>query len=227
MPPAPRLVSAYLRRPAFTLVEMLAVLAIVGVLVAILLPVVHRVREGSKSARCVANLRGVSQAFGLFAADNQGYYPAARFHATQSDASKGRRNQGPGYGWEAELRPYIGNNIRTVAGSGGALVHFAICSEGWTGMNGGLVVGSDSGGNPIKSLDYQFRAVQIPQPANTVLAGDSDDYHLGIWKGMKPDEDGKFVSGDPIRHSGKANYLFFDGHIKTLSLEDALKARFY
>lgn len=201
------------------------VIVIIGVLSAILLPVLGRARESSKGARCAANLRVVFQAVNLFAADNSGYYPAARFHP-DSDPSKGRRNQGPGYHWEKELEPYIGTNLRTVASNDG-LLHYAICTEGWTGMNGGIVVGTDSGGNAVKSLDYQYKPVYIESPARTVLSGDSDDYHLGVWKGMQPKSNGLYQSGDPVRHAGKANYLFFDGHIQMLSLDEAVKMRWY
>lgn len=225
-PPAP--LTARRAPAAFTLVELLTVIAVIGVLAAILVPVVGRARAAAKQSRCTANLRLVHQAFGLYASDNKGYYPAARFHATQSDPTKGRRNQNSGsYGnhWEGEIKPYVGVNVRTAAGTtASATPTFAICPDGLTGMNAHLVYKGPEWLSSGYSLDYQVKAIEIRNPPKTVLVGDSDDYHLGLWASMTPDVDGKYTSGDPIRHSQRANYLFADGHVESLTLAAAITA---
>lgn len=55
---------------AFTLIELLTVIAIIGILAAILIPVVGSVRESAKSAQCVSNLREWHQAWSLYALDH-------------------------------------------------------------------------------------------------------------------------------------------------------------
>ncbi|HEX8463058.1 MAG TPA: prepilin-type N-terminal cleavage/methylation domain-containing protein [Abditibacterium sp.] len=52
-------------RRAFTLVEMLVVLAIVGLLAAILLPVVSRARASARTSTCASNLRQIGQALAI------------------------------------------------------------------------------------------------------------------------------------------------------------------
>ena len=61
-------------RGAFTLIELLTVIAIIGILAAIVIPAVSRVRQTARNAQCVSNLRQWSQAVLLYANDNKGNY---------------------------------------------------------------------------------------------------------------------------------------------------------
>src|SRR5262245_21686673 len=51
------------RRSGFTLVELLIVIAIIGMLMALLLSAVLSSREAARRAQCVNNLRSLAQAF--------------------------------------------------------------------------------------------------------------------------------------------------------------------
>jgi prepilin-type N-terminal cleavage/methylation domain-containing protein len=63
------------RANGFTLVELLAVIGIVVVLIAMLLPALTRSREAANRAACLSNLRQVHQAFQLYALDNHYQVP--------------------------------------------------------------------------------------------------------------------------------------------------------
>ena len=59
------------RSYAFTLIELLAVIAIVAVLIAILLPALQRARRSAKRLYCGSNLREVAMAWQLYLDDNE------------------------------------------------------------------------------------------------------------------------------------------------------------
>jgi len=61
----------------FTLIELLTVIAIIGILAAILIPVVGKARESTRAAVCVSNLRQVSLALLVYADENDGRLPTS------------------------------------------------------------------------------------------------------------------------------------------------------
>lgn len=65
-------------RRAFTLVELLVVVGIIGVLVGLLLPVLSKVRQQAAATKCASNLRGMAQAWTAYVDSNQGICPPGR-----------------------------------------------------------------------------------------------------------------------------------------------------
>jgi len=92
-----------LGRKAFTLVELLVVISVIGILLALLLPAVQAAREAARRSQCQNNLRqigvgmqNVHAAFGRFP-------PGFASRAT----SPNEEGLGPGWGWGAQLLPYL------------------------------------------------------------------------------------------------------------------------
>jgi prepilin-type N-terminal cleavage/methylation domain-containing protein/prepilin-type processing-associated H-X9-DG protein len=95
---APAKLTSRTRRPdrnAFTLVELLAVIAIVGILAAIVIPTISKVRASAHTANCLGNLRQLGVAGLLYAKDNRG-----KLFPYRGD------NQDNGWNWL--LMPYAG-----------------------------------------------------------------------------------------------------------------------
>jgi prepilin-type processing-associated H-X9-DG protein/prepilin-type N-terminal cleavage/methylation domain-containing protein len=60
------------RRRAFTLVELLVVIGIIAILIAILLPVLNKVKEQANATKCAASLRELSKMWYQYANENKG-----------------------------------------------------------------------------------------------------------------------------------------------------------
>jgi prepilin-type processing-associated H-X9-DG protein len=61
------------------MVQMLVVCAILVVVAALLMPAIAKARAASRATRCLANLRGVGNAFVMYAADHGRMLPAPAF----------------------------------------------------------------------------------------------------------------------------------------------------
>ncbi|CAM3100872.1 DUF1559 domain-containing protein [Rariglobus hedericola] len=83
----------------FTLVELLATIAIIGVLSGILIVVIGRARDKAKSTQCLSNLRQITLAMIAYTGENKGRLPAQQ---TTVD--------GQPFTWRARLLPYLGDN---------------------------------------------------------------------------------------------------------------------
>jgi len=64
------------RRTGFTLIELLVVIGVIVILMAILLPVLGRIRRQSKAVACMSNLRQWAFTFGLYTGDHDGDFIA-------------------------------------------------------------------------------------------------------------------------------------------------------
>jgi prepilin-type N-terminal cleavage/methylation domain-containing protein/prepilin-type processing-associated H-X9-DG protein len=86
-----------MKKRGFTLVEILVVVAIIGVLMALLLPAIARAREAARGAACKNNLRQFGMGLHLFADKD----PAGRFCSGASDNT--RDGCMDTFGWVADL----------------------------------------------------------------------------------------------------------------------------
>jgi len=67
------------KRGAFTLIEILVVIGIIGLLMAFLLPTLEKAREQGTAVKCANNLRTLGEMLSLYANENHGSYPRTRY----------------------------------------------------------------------------------------------------------------------------------------------------
>ena len=102
---------------AFTLVELLVVITILGVLMSLLLPAVNTVRESMRRTQCKDNLAQIGSA-ALQHLAAQGHFPSSGWgYMWTGDPDRGFGARQPG-GWLYNCLPYMGMDMIHDVGKG-------------------------------------------------------------------------------------------------------------
>lgn len=205
-------------RDAFTLIELLIVVAIILILASLTFPTATRLIEKSRSARCIGNLRQIGVGLGLYATDHDQALPA-------NDAWSG----GPWWSWE--VNPYLG-----VKDGWNGFNPLYLCPSspwkdhpgdvGWN-MSYAYAMCEPANGLKIPSITAPAKfflvgeAIQqeaarsvghiLEYPRNSVPtpAGLDTDHAKGSdWAWVR------------FRHSGRSNFLFADFHVEAVARPD-------
>ncbi len=181
---------------AFTLLELLVVIAVIAILSAILIPAIKGARERANEATCLANLRQCGTLILMYAADANGRMPAS----------------GPDGSWDDEL-------LRN-----GLISDFSLtrqgCPEhretlsatyGYNYMQLGNAQSPQIGSRPV---------LQIENPSETIMVADGHNLPSTTWPHLVYWED-SFWTGDraPLGHREGINVVWADGHASWISID--------
>lgn len=198
-------------RPAFTLVELLVVLAVIGLLAAVLLPVLARAKEKGRATQCVSNLRQWGMAFQLYADDNGDDLPR-RGQGVQAlfqiDRPTDWFNALPGYFNLASFQQMISNNLPPAAHSPSVFICPTAENSGGAyflpyGMNMNLCPWN---------LPAPTKYADVVQPSLVVAMADAPGPYSATFPSTRP------YCVAP-RHRGHANILFLAGRVQAFAAD--------
>lgn len=225
------------RRPAFTLVELLVVVAVLALLIGLLLPTVRSVQRSARNSACLTNIRALEMAHLTYAAASKGYLADARL-------PHGGADLGSTESFVSTLKPYLDDASRLMRSPLDDSPHWPVS------LGGEGIAVRGSGGKRFRQTSYGInnhlcrafsawaaidparltdRLQRIPSPATTVhtlcmaSTGDfagADHPHVETWGAgtragpLAAAQAGTgWAGGTPSTGDARGNYGFADGHV--------------
>jgi len=221
-----------LKPAGFTLIELLVVISIISLLMSILLPSLSGARELGKRAHCLANIRGLTQAWMIYAHNNDDYLCSAD---TEWDVLE------PKYSWVADGEDMPTNDIGGTAQAikdgvlwddAGRVLDLYKCKSDTSELLRSYSISRAMNGKSEHDNIRPFRTWSGIRSSSTKMvfvdAGAKDGVRWldGSFCSVKKIDDIPpewFVSDTrniTARHGGGANMSFADGHVEHFKYSD-------
>jgi prepilin-type N-terminal cleavage/methylation domain-containing protein/prepilin-type processing-associated H-X9-DG protein len=204
----------------FTLIELLTVIAIIGILAAILIPVVNSVRDSARQAVCSSNLRQISLAMIMYADDHNGVLPTSGdMDARPTDWIQWRDDGEYHRLSESVIVPYLGGRLGTMFSPD----IFRCPSDENIEEN----LGNPIGGWAPYSYSYTMNmGISERSQLNGRLYNVKDPTHIiMLVEEGRPNDSGAYLNSDldflTERHGGKGHVSFLDAHVRLVYPEFA------
>jgi prepilin-type processing-associated H-X9-DG protein/prepilin-type N-terminal cleavage/methylation domain-containing protein len=212
---------------AFTLVELLVVISIIGLLAGLAVPAINGGLKSAKAGACLSNLHQIGVATMAFAADNSFKLPNAGsgtsdMWATQlatfiSTGTKSKKSIFVCPGSEKTVQEATGNDVAVTYG-----VHNGLMPKGGTASNISSVVRStevilagDVCQNPGNKGWSPF-CIEQPSIISSQSGGRGGSTDLNSPISFGTDSDNGNNPWLRYRHSGKVNVVMCDGHAEAI-----------
>ena len=203
-----------MKNRGFTLIELLVVISIIALLMGILMPALHRVRELGKRAVCLNNVKQMAMAWVMYADENDDRIVSANTHSN-SDAGwiqwepQFTEETMREYIMKGKLYPYCSNEklYKCPTGVRGELVTYSIVDR----MNGAAPI-------PGATPDPIRRRMNIENPTNQIVFLDEGRLSPSSWTIYYYEE--RWWDQITARHGDGTNFSFADGHSEHFKWED-------
>lgn len=212
-----------IRTKAFTLVEMLVVIAVIGILAGLLLPVLGRAKDKGRQAACQGNLKQVAVAMALYHGDFQEQFPGAGSKQTYGPQPEdwiwwqyGRDVQKSAIakyvsGFNARVFTCPGDSDARELQQQGFLImdpyrySYALTSYNLTnGMNPGMATIVTQ-----TREKFPFYASSVRNPATKLMLVEEDRKTIDDPRWVPIGQEPNLVT---TRHRSRGNVVFADGH---------------
>ena len=199
-----------MKKSAFTLVELLIVVAIILILAAILFPVFARRHTESPRSSCQSNLKQIGLGFLQYTQDYDEVFPRTKVFNLSASLPPSYAQP---FGWADALQPYLKSTQIFQCPSGQMNAETDGVKRGFTDywMN------SRFSGAALKN---------VASPTITLLSGDGDETQGDARYAISAlPQSWRTAENSPVkRHLEVGNYLFADGHVKSFkpdAIQDA------
>ena len=211
---------------AFTLVELLVVISIIGLLAGLAVPAVNRGLKSAKAGACLSNLHQIGVATMAYAADNSFKLPnagsgtsdmwATKLATFMSTGTKSKKSIFVCPGSEKTVQEATGNDVAITYG-----VHNGLMPKGGTASNissvvrvSEVILAGDVCQNP-GNKGWSPYCIENPSIV-TSQSGGRSAINLTAPIDTSTDADSGNNPWMRYRHSGKVNVVMCDGHAEAI-----------
>jgi prepilin-type N-terminal cleavage/methylation domain-containing protein/prepilin-type processing-associated H-X9-DG protein len=215
-----------LRRRAVTLVELLVVVAIIGILAAALLPAIQQARAAARRVTCKNNMRQIGLAFLQYANTHRGYFPEFVLNVENRPQSRS---------WVYSLAPYVESvdairlcpdhpkGDESVLDKGSSFIANIYLVRNQIHVtrlvNGAQVFKPDQSFRKLTRIKATSKTIMFFELSHRAGADHSREYaSVNAWFNDPNLRDGTIFRHMQFdvqtnRHDGGAHYLYADGHV--------------